>query len=210
VNLDPAIKLDIHKFYPSTLHSHVCGSFKNQMECAPDVAGMIASISCVTMNGVSHLPTGSPLSQILAFYSHKRMFDELDAYVTAHGGVFTVYVDDITASMKRASPGEILGMGRIVTKHGLKWHKERFFPRRCPKAITGAIAKGEHLEAPNRQHQKYARARDRIGDSAVAVADQKRAAQRAIGILQCIAQVDERRSSTAAAMTEKLTNVAGI
>jgi len=210
VNGHPAVKLDVRKFYPSTLHSHVCGYFKNQMDCAPDVAGLLASICCVTINGVSHLPTGSSLSQILAFYAHKLMFDELHAYVTTRGGVLTVYVDDITASMQLASPGDIRGMGRIITKHGLRWHKQRFFPGGRPKAITGVIAKSDHLEAPKKQHLKYARARDQVDNPSIAAPDQKRAARSAIGIIQCIAQIDDRQSRTAKGMAQKLTTLAGL
>ncbi len=210
VNGHPAVKLDVHKFYPSTLHSHVCGFFKNQMACAPDVAGLLASLCCVTVNGVRHLPTGSPLSQILAFYSHRQMFDELSAYVAARGGVITVYVDDITASMEFASVGDIRAMGRIITRHGLMWHKERFFPRGHSKAITGAIAKVDHLEAPKKQHLKYATARDRVDHPSLLVADQKQAARSAIGLLQCIAQIDERQIRVARGMAQKLTAVAGL
>lgn len=210
VNGDPAVKLDVHKFYPSTLHSHVCGFFKNQMRCAPDVAGLLATLSCVVRDGISHLPTGSPLSQILAFYSHERMFSELHAYVVDRNGVFTVYVDDVTASMQSASPADIQAMGRIITKHGLLWHKQRFFRRGCPKAVTGVIAKASHLEAPKRQHLKYALARDMAASATLPAVERRRAARVAVGVLQCIAQIDERQLRTAKGMAQRLTTIADL
>ena len=73
----PALKLDIPKLFGSTPHSHVTGFFKNDMNCAPDVAGLLARLRCVTVKSVLHLPTGSPLSQILAFYSYWAMFEAL-------------------------------------------------------------------------------------------------------------------------------------
>lgn len=210
VNAYPAVKLDIKRFYPSTLHSHVCGFFKNQMNCAPDVAGLLSSLACVTRNGLMHLPTGSPLSQILAFYSHEKMFSELDEYVRRRRGVFTVYVDDVTASLPFASAADIRAMGRIITKHGLTWHKQRLFRAGVPKLITGAIAKKGRLEAPNRQHFKYARTRDQIDQRALNVGERKLIAKSAIGLIQCIAQIDTRQKRTSIGMAKKLLLKAGL
>jgi len=203
VNDMPAVTLDIVNFFTSTLHSHVTGFFKNKMKCAPDVAGLLSSLSCVNVGGILHLPTGSPLSQILAFHAHTDMFDALNTYVMDRDGKFTVYVDDMTASMMFASTLDIRRMGRIVVGHGLSWHKARFFPKGHPKTITGAIARATLLQAPKKQHLKYAETRDLVGRPEVPPYDQLQAAKSAIGILQSIAQVDERQMNSARGMKEK-------
>ncbi|MCZ2156518.1 MAG: reverse transcriptase family protein [Bryobacterales bacterium] len=204
VNDMPAIKLDVRRFYPSTGWGHVFRFFYHEMECARDVSGLIARISCFTDKNESFLPTGSCLSQILAFYCHKRMFDEIDAFVRARGGILTVYVDDIVASMPDASPADIRRIGRIVTKQGLSWHKDRFFPKGVPKRVTGTIAKTEHLEADKRQHFNYFAALETMSGADIAPKEKGKAARRALGILQSIAQVDNRCVVMASGMAKKL------
>jgi hypothetical protein len=200
----PAIKLDVQRFYPSTKWDHVFRFFRHQMQCSPDVAGLLATIACFQVNGDSHIPTGSCLSQILAYYCHKTMFDEIHDLAKARGGEMTVYVDDITISMPDASPADIRRVGRIITRQSLAWHKQRFFPRRVAKRVTGTIVKSDHLEADKKQHFKYRNTRDRVDDPGANLEDRSRAARSAIGILQSIAQIDKRQTRSARGMSEKL------
>jgi RNA-directed DNA polymerase len=200
----PAIKLDIKKFYPSTSWAHVFRFFNTEMECAPDVAGLIASIACCKIKNTYALPTGSCLSQILAFYAHKKMFDEIDRFAKRRRGLFTVYVDDIMLSMPDASPADINHVGRMITRQGLQWGKERFFPVGTPKRITGTIAKPDHLEADKKQHFKYQTALDSLNELSASALSKATSARRAIGLLQSIAQVDCRLLTRAAGMTKML------
>jgi hypothetical protein len=204
VNNMPAVKLDVRKFYPSTLWGHVYRFFERDMRCAPDVAGVLATLACFQDGEERHLPTGSSLSQILAFYVHKHMFDAIHQVAVARGGVMTVYVDDIVVSMPNASPADIRRLGRIVEKQGLEWHKDRFFPRGSAKRVTGTIAKAVRLEADKKQHFKYRNALAAMSESPPKSADSKAAARRSLGLLQSIAQVDARQARVAAGMTQKL------
>lgn len=203
-NCMPAIKLDVKKFYPSTRWDHVFRYFNTDMKCSPDVAGTLATLVCYPAADGPHLPTGSCLSQILAFFVHKRMFDEIDGIARARGGVFTLYVDDMVLSMPDASPADIPRVGRLVTRQGLKWHKDRFYPKGVPKAVTGTIVKGLRVEANKRQHYKLTQA---LAETAMDRGDdlrRKRAARRARGIAQSIAQVDGSRASFAVGIANKL------
>jgi hypothetical protein len=204
VNSMPAIKLDVKKFYPSTTWAHVYRFFLRDLRCAPDVAGVLATLACFLAGESRHLPTGSSLSQILAFYAHKHMFDAIHQVAVARGGVMTVYVDDMVLSMPDASPADIRRLGRIVEKQGLEWHKDRFFPRGAAKRVTGTIAKADRLEADKKQHFKYHNALAAMSESPPRSAGRRAAARRSLGLLQSIAQVDSRQVHIAAGMAQKL------
>src|SRR3546814_14941861 len=59
--------LDIKKFFPNTPRVRVIAFFQSIMGCRADVAGILGDLC--TFEG--HLPTGSPLSPILAYYSYQ-------------------------------------------------------------------------------------------------------------------------------------------
>src|SRR3546814_4728940 len=84
--------LDIKKFFPNTPRVRVIAFFQSIMGCRADVAGILGDLC--TFEG--HLPTGSPLSPILAYYSYHDMWAEIAAFCTAKGYTLTVYVDDVT------------------------------------------------------------------------------------------------------------------
>ena len=203
VNSMPAIKLDIRKFYPSTKWQHVYRCFLTQFECSADVAAVLASLTCVRTREELHLPTGSAVSQIMAFYAHRRLFDSIDEIAQARGGVFTLYVDDMVLSMPDASPADILKVGRLVASEGLHWHKDRFFPAGRPKRVTGTIAGRERLEANKHLHFKYSNALSDM-DLVSPLTDRAHAARRAVGLLQSIAQIDARHAHRAQMMSQKL------
>lgn len=200
----PAIKLDVVKFYPSTTWGHVYRFFHHALKCSPDVAGLIANLACYNNAGATHLPTGSSLSQILAFYAHKTMFDAIYEMVMTRGGVMTVYVDDIVISIPDASSADIPRVGRLIEKQGLEWHKTRFFPRGVPKRVTGTIVKSDRLEADKKQHFKYREALKALDDIPPGTGEHRKRARRAIGLLQSIVQVDPRHAKAAAGMTTRL------
>ena len=57
------VKIDVEKFYPSVKRAAVFGFFHEEMQCAGDVAGLLARL--LTIDG--HLPTGSKSSPILSY-----------------------------------------------------------------------------------------------------------------------------------------------
>jgi hypothetical protein len=73
----PLVKLDLKKFYPSVDGARVSRFFTGTMRCSPDVAGLLTRL-CTFEN---HVPTGSCVSQLLAFYAAKPLFDELSASI---------------------------------------------------------------------------------------------------------------------------------
>jgi hypothetical protein len=51
---NPSLKLDVRHFYPSMTFAHVVRFFSNELECARDVAHVLASICCFSQR---HLRT---------------------------------------------------------------------------------------------------------------------------------------------------------
>lgn len=193
-NAMPAIKVDIEKFYVSTTRDFVMRWFCSELRCSQDVAAMLTTIACWRRK---FLPTGSPLSQILAFHVHRRMFDTIDRFVKNAGGVLSVYVDDISISMPNANWSTVKRVGRMIERQGLRWHKPHVFRRGQPKFITGTIAKATHLEALNSRHAEFMESlKECEALAGGAPTDEKTTRYvfaRTAGLLETIDQVDERK-----------------
>lgn len=145
----PLIKTDISKFYPSTSFSAIVKMFKDDFKCSPDVAWHIARLC--SFKG-SHLPTGSYLSGIVAFLSHRQMFNEIYAFSIKHGCTMTCYVDDIVLSGPKATKTLLNEVRNIIRRHGLvaKPEKSKTFPANKPKIVTGVVISADGLAVPNR------------------------------------------------------------
>lgn len=149
----PVIKTDIANFYPSITFSRIFGLFKNTFKCTPDISWTIAKL-CTFNN--SCLPTGSPISGIIAFLSSQEMFDEVNELALKHDCIMTCYVDDITISGTKATKSLLIEVGRVIQKHGLKIKeaKSRSYSAKAPKLITGCIIRGQNLLLPNKRHKE--------------------------------------------------------
>ncbi len=135
------VKLDLKKFYPSVRADMVYRFFHDALQCSPDVAGLLTRL-CV-YDG--HVPTGSCLSQLLAFFAVKPLFDEIDSLAKSEGLYFTAYVDDMTLSGERATPAFLWKVKQLVHSHGLRYHKDRFYPSNARRVVTGVLIDGDRL-----------------------------------------------------------------
>lgn len=143
------VKLDIKKYYPSTKRESVYQFFRSRLFCSPDVAKVLTDLSCV--NG--HIPTGSPLSQILAFYSSISMFGEINKLAEQYSVTFTVYVDDLTFSGETV-PGEFVWeVKKLLHVYGYQYHKEFSRPPQKTKLVTGVAINGKGLHVQNKHHE---------------------------------------------------------
>ncbi len=122
----PVIKADIAQFYPSVSRNRVLRMFLNEFNCAQDISNALADICCYQGQ---FLPTGSPLSGYVAFFSARQLFDDINRLSAERGCVFTVYVDDITERKKSKS-----------------------FAASTAKTITGAVVTETELRLPNARH----------------------------------------------------------
>lgn len=152
----PVVKLDIKKFYPAIDGGRVYRFFKEQMACSPDVAGLLMRL-CVVDN---HVPTGSSVSQLLAFFAAKPMFDELHALAKKHGLCYTCYVDDLTWSGRRATSSFLWKAKQVVHRHGFAHHKDRCFAANDRKLVTGVLINGHDLTVlPSKELELWERFR---------------------------------------------------
>lgn len=142
-------KLDIKSFFQSTTRDAVYRFFNNTMECSQDVSELLSG--CCTYGG--HIPTGSKISQALAFHCNKNLFDKIDEISTSHGSVFTCYVDDLTFSGPSISPQMIWEIKKQIHISGYSYHKESNFKASDPKVVTGVVIHKNELYVLNRHHK---------------------------------------------------------
>jgi hypothetical protein len=141
--------LDIKKFFPNTPRVRVIWFFQTVMQCRGDVAGLLGDLC--TFEG--HLPTGSPLSPILAYYSYHDMWAELAAFCASKGYTLTVYVDDVTISGAKVPIADVWQVRRMIHRTGLRYHKLKHYVDK-PAEVTGVIVRDGLVVVPNRQRLK--------------------------------------------------------
>jgi retron-type reverse transcriptase len=146
--------LDIKKYFPSTPRRRIYKFFLEIMHCNPDVADAIADLA--TYKG--HLPTGSPLSPIMAFYAYYDVWEKVYQIVSTAGATNSLYIDDLTVSGEKVPDWLIWKIKKVIHRSGLRYHKEKTFRDR-PAEITGVIVRDGTLVPPNRQLLKKYRAR---------------------------------------------------
>ncbi|MCX7164772.1 MAG: reverse transcriptase family protein [Rhodocyclales bacterium] len=153
----PLVKLDVKKFYPSVDAARVYRFFLEVMQCSPDVAGLLAKLT--TYDG--HVPTGSSVSQLLAFFAAKPMFDELDNLAAKHGLRFSCYVDDMTFSGARATPAFLWAAKQVVHSHRFSYHKDCCYTAEQQKLVTGVLVDNDHIAIlPSREHELWRQTHD--------------------------------------------------
>jgi retron-type reverse transcriptase len=145
--------LDVKKYFPNTTRDRVYRFFSQVMKCSPDVAEFLADIA--TYKG--HLPTGSPLSPIMAFYAHSALWDQVDKIAKRNDATNSLYIDDLTISGARVSKRTMWDIKKVIFSSGLRYHKEKVFRDRTAE-VTGVILRGDRLSVPNRQMLKKHRA----------------------------------------------------
>lgn len=148
--------MDIESFYPSCREEKVLAFFKHRLKCSPDVAVILARLSCD--NG--SLPQGSSSSPILSYWAYSEMWDAIFKIANDARNTFTLYVDDLTISGQVVLKNTIWKIQKQIHKHGLriKVKKTRWIVNK-PADVTGAIVGQQGLRLPNRQHLKLSRAK---------------------------------------------------
>ncbi len=152
--------LDIRKFFPSTPQRRVFWFFHHVLQCERDIAGLLANLACYQ----GHLPTGSPLSPIMAYFAYYDLWGRIADFCKQRGYTFTVYIDDVTISGRRVPKADIWEVRKMIHGMGLRYHKEKTFVDR-PAEVTGVVLKGGKLVAPFRQHRKMHEAQGLLAEA---------------------------------------------
>lgn len=138
------VKIDIAKFYPSVPKHRVMHFFRDEMRCAPDVAGLLANLICYE----GALATGSSISPLMSYYAYRAMFDEISEVAAHEKLTMTCYVDDITLSGMGASPRVLHDIRTIIFRAGLRAHKDRYSAIGGAKIVTGVMVGDEGIGLP--------------------------------------------------------------
>lgn len=145
-----AVKVDVKSFYPSVKQKAVREFFARDLQCSPDVAHLLSRICCAD----GFLPTGSAVSPVLSYFACSPLFLRIAELATAHGLVFTLYVDDMVFSGDGATREFSRRVVRELARCGFVGHKISYFPPAKPKIITGVAVWSDAIGIPYKRQMR--------------------------------------------------------
>ena len=154
------VAMDIRKFFESTTYHHVKASFHKDLGCSHDVARLLATVC--TADG--HLPTGSCISPLLSYFTHRKMFAEIEKLCVDNDVTMTLYVDDLTLSGVHATKTMLYQVKAMIKRQGLQTQptKDAVVQPGKPTIITGAVRDGEQLRLRNKHHDSIVSIQDLV------------------------------------------------
>ena len=150
------VTMDISAYFPSTTWKRVYWFFNKRLEMPTDTAWTLASLATID----DRLPTGSPLSPIMAFLAHQDMWLAVAKIARDRGCKLTVYMDDVTISGERVPEALIWSIKQEIHKTGLRLNnrkERRFFGGEA--VVTGVIVTPQGMRPPKRSYLKLSEAR---------------------------------------------------
>ena len=143
------LTMDISDFYQSCQRNYIYKMFKEKFLMENDIAGIMTDLTALQ----NCLPTGAPTSQLIAFWTHQDIFEEIQMLAENNNMKFTLYVDDMTfSSNKRISSKILLEVNSLLKRSNLKLkaRKTKQYNKNDFKTITGvAIDVNDSLKIPN-------------------------------------------------------------
>jgi hypothetical protein len=162
IGTEPTIKTDVSGYFPNTRSESVRLFFRETMCCSVDVAWLLAELLCFE----GFVPTGSPLSNELAFFANKRVMDQIDALARSNDCRMTLLVDDITVSGRAASLKMLNGIKLKLRSAGhdanRSERKTRSYGTGQRKHITGVVVSSNATKLPNKRHKEMYEAYRRL------------------------------------------------
>lgn len=146
--------MDIASFYDSVQRKYVYDLFRNRFKMEGDIAAIITHM---VLDSDGKLPTGSPTSQAVAYWSYKAMFDEIHDIAERYGCEFTLYVDDMTFSAQHPISDKMrYEVACLLKAWGLKAkaRKDHYYRNGDVKYITGICIKDGKMLVPNRNRKR--------------------------------------------------------
>ena len=184
------VTTDISSFFTNSRACYVRKFFKEKLKISGEALDIL--VQMCTYKG--HIPTGAPTSSILAFLSHKDLFDEIAEYMSKRDITFTLYVDDITLSAKHGiTREEIKFIKSVLKRHKLEIKREKTKFYSYKKAmITGFyVTQGRKISVPDSVgHKVVSLLRDKnLGDMS------KKELRRVIGLINYCQTTDKHSFS---------------
>lgn len=150
------VTMDVSRYFQSTTWKRVFWFFNKRLCMPSDTAWTLAHLS--TLNG--RLPTGSPLSPVMAYLAHEDMWLQVARLAAEAGCRVTVYMDDLTVSGDRVSESLLWAIKQEIHKTGLRLNKrkERRYSR-GEGVVTGVVVTPTGVRLPKRSHLRLSEAR---------------------------------------------------
>ena len=154
INGKYVLVVDIKRFYPNCKEEFVFRFFRYRLEMSEDVAWLLTRLVCYN----DFIPTGSPLSQSIAFWSCSKTFDSIYKMAKQLKMDFSLYVDDMTFSSVSPIPKDFhLSISYHLKRIGLrlKNSKIKYFSKNDFKLITGTAISPQGIpKISNKLQQK--------------------------------------------------------
>lgn len=144
---------DIKSFYKSSRIEYVFRFFHYTLKMQMDTARILSKILCY----YDFIPTGSPSSQLLAFWSYSKLFDNINLLSQKHNMIFSLYVDDMTFSSQNRIPKHFdLYINSLLNtvSLGIKKKKTKYYFATDNKIITGCMITGKNELKVQNKHKK--------------------------------------------------------
>lgn len=148
----PAASADIKLHFESTTKRRLMHFFGQALSMAPDLSGRLASLCTVN----DHLPLGSPVSPLLAYWAHAPFFDAVHSLCESRDVTMTLYGDDLCFSgdaASRALLAEVEALSRAYGVYLPRW-KQHTFARGAAKVFAGVEICKERLAFPKTKHRQ--------------------------------------------------------
>lgn len=151
-----ACTFDIEKFFPRCSRDLLENFFYHDMKMSQDVARTMSYL----VSYKNHIPTGSPISQVLAYWVNYRVFERIYQTAQKRGFTFSLYVDDMTFSSdsQKFNRGFHLYVNFLLKKNALNLSKSKvqYYSTPGPKIITGCVVDSlnRQIKAPNKLKRK--------------------------------------------------------
>lgn len=145
--------MDISKFYDSAQRSSIYKMFLQIFKMENDIAWLMTEL--VTFKGI--LPTGSPSSQLIVYWTYCNMFEEIHKVSYKYNCIFSLYVDDMTFSSKSPINSKLRDeVSDLLKKNGLmaKYKKDHYYQSGDVKVVTGVGIKQEKKIVLNNKRKK--------------------------------------------------------
>lgn len=154
------VAMDIRKFFENTTYHHLKNFFHKDLNCSHDIARLLAAVC--TADG--HLPTGSCISPLLSYFTHRQMFARIERICVERDVIVTLYVDDLTMSGARATKSLLHEVKGIIKRQGLDTNhaKDAIVRPGKPAIITGAVRDGLQLRLRNKHHEAIVTLQDLV------------------------------------------------
>lgn len=146
--------IDIEKFYDSTKEIYVYNFFKYRMKMSTDIATILTKLC--TYQG--KIPTGTSVSQLIAFWSYEETFLSIKDECEKKNIYISLYVDDITLSSNQIIDKKLIRkIDEILhqKKLQIKRNKTKYYSQKRNKSVTGVIinSNGE-LKVENKKRKE--------------------------------------------------------